>query len=75
VLQESFEWFETQWGVLDTRLHLIPGKGILSALNRHLQQEHHINLTHATIMAAMMQREVPADLREILEAFEDFAGP
>ena len=74
ILRESFQWFETQWNVLDTRLHLIPGKGILSALNRHLQQEQHINLTHATIMAAMTQREIPQDLREILEAFEDFAG-
>ena len=74
ILHASLEWFENQWASLDARLELVPGKAVLSALNRELQQEYHVNLTHAMIVGAMVQREVAADLREILEAFEELAS-
>jgi septation ring formation regulator EzrA len=74
VLQESFAWFRERWGVLETRLCLVPGKAVLSSLNHQLQLDHHINVTHATIVAAMTGQDVPEDLKEILEVFEQFAG-
>jgi len=74
VLHASLEWFEAEWSRLDTRINLIPGKSVLSAINRHLQEESGINLTHATIVTAMRAGDIPEDLRETLEAFNRFAN-
>ena len=74
VLHQSLQWFETKWSCLDTRAHLVPGKSALSTLNRRLQERHGINLTHTMIVNAMAARDIPQDLREILEAFDQFAG-
>jgi hypothetical protein len=73
ISHESLEWFETQWGELDARLAIVPGKAVLSALNQRLQQEYQLNLTHAMITAAMAPQAISRDLTEILQCFEEFA--
>ena len=74
VLHASLQWFESEWSRLDTRINLVPGKSVLSAINRHLQEESGIHLTHAMIVTAMGVGDIPGDLREILEAFDHFAN-
>jgi hypothetical protein len=73
VLRASLTWFDVEWSRLDTRINLIPGKSLLSAVNRVLQEEYGINLTQGMIVAAMGAGDIRDDLREILEAFDNFA--
>jgi hypothetical protein len=74
VLHKSLHWFEAEWSCLETRIHLVPGKSVLSALNRHLQEKYCINVTHAMIVSPMAVRDIAEDLRELLEAFDRFAN-
>jgi hypothetical protein len=74
VLHKSLELFNIEWSCLETRIRLVPGKSVLTALNRWLQEQHCINLTHAMIVSAMGVGDVADDLRQILEAFDRFAS-
>jgi predicted ATP-dependent endonuclease of OLD family len=64
--------FDLLWSKMKTRLEIVPGKELLSALNEYLQEKHSISLTHSLIVNTMKKEEIPADIMRLLEALESF---
>lgn len=71
-MRDSTQAFEKGWNHIDTRVGLVPGKDVLSRLNRHLQETYGVNLTARMIVAEMAPDEVPRDLVRLLRDLEHF---
>jgi len=65
--------FDARWKPLETRLQMVPGKEVFSIVNRILQEEQKISVTHAQLIKHMHKDAVPADLTSILKNLETFA--
>ena len=70
--QTLLEDFETIWQSLEGRLRVVPGKDVLTALNRHLQKNHSVTLTPSTIVNAMGRNEIPDRMLSLLSRLDDF---
>ena len=69
---ETSAWFEKKWNNLESRLEIVPGKEILSALRRVLQDRYSVTLTDARIIRAFKPDEVPEDLLRLLHQLDDY---
>ncbi len=69
---ETLEWFEGKWGDLATRMEIVRGKEVLSALREHLQTAYQVNLTDVRIIDEFRRDEIPADLLALLEKLEAY---
>lgn len=63
--------FDGKWGKLETRMLLVPGKEVLSELNKHLQSEYRISLSVNAIVGTFNASEVPRPLAELLLKIEE----
>ena len=72
ISQRLLEEFEQIWGDLSKRLKVVPGKEILSQLNKHLQGRYKVTLTPASIIKAMLADEIPEEIVELIRKLEDF---
>ncbi len=72
ITQEAIEIFDHKWNDDQLRLHVVPGKMILSRLFSRIQDDYKVNLTPAKIIARMREAEMPGDLRRILRAVDYF---
>jgi AAA15 family ATPase/GTPase len=70
--QRLLEEFETLWSHWDTRKAVVPGKDLLSQLNKHLQAKYHITITPTAIVNSMTVHDVPDEMCELIEALEGF---
>jgi AAA domain, putative AbiEii toxin, Type IV TA system len=72
--EASLREFEANWDNVETRIKTIPGKDALSAFNLHLQDKYGVSITPTAIVDAMMEAEIPSEMRLLLEALSRFAS-
>jgi hypothetical protein len=66
--------FNRDWADVEGRLRAIPGKEALSAFNARLQNTYRINVTSTSIIEAMLESEIPTDMRDLLIGISSFAA-
>lgn len=64
--------FESRWEDVLYRLSIVPGKMILSALNKYLQENYNITLTAFVIIACCKKDEIPAEIVDLIGLIDDF---
>ncbi len=69
---ESIEILEGYWNEARLRLHIVPGKRVLSELSSRVQEEYKVTLTTARIVEELRDNEIPWDLRQTLKKIESF---
>lgn len=72
ITQRLLDEFEDIWSDWERRRNVLPGKELLSALNRYIQDRYKVTLTPATIIGAMRTDEVPAEMRTLIEDLDRF---
>ena len=70
--QTMLESFDTTWQSLEGRLQVVPGKDVLTALNRNLQKNYSVNVTPSAIINAMGRNEIPGGMLSLLSRLDDF---
>ena len=58
--------FDQTWNSFDGRMRLVPGKDLLSALNRELQSRYNCAVTPGAIVGAFKVSEVSQTLTELV---------
>lgn len=66
------EKFEDIWGNFQRRLEIVPGKEVLSKLNKHYQDHHKVTLTPAAIIAEMKREEIPQEMVSLIDSLDTF---
>ena len=69
---EAIEIFDQKWNDEQMRLHIVPGKRVLSVLSSRVQGEYKVNLTTARIIDQLRQSDIPSDLSETLRDLDAF---
>ena len=69
---ESLDAFESKWSKLDSRLEIVAGKDVLSAVRSRLQQDWNITLTDVRILDCYKSEEVPQDLVALIQRLDEF---
>ena len=69
---EALQTFEKKWSNMESRLELVPGKKVLSAVRERFQQSHGITLTDWKILDCYKAEEVPEDLAILLRLLDEF---
>jgi hypothetical protein len=72
ITQRLLDEFEGIWSDWEQRRNVLPGKELLAALNRYLQEQYKVTLTPAAIIGAMQAEEVPEDMRNLIEELDHF---
>jgi len=74
ITRDMLERFEADWGNLERRLSIVPGKSALSELNRRLRQQLGVSITPPQIISHLRSDEISEALRVILVDLDTFAG-
>ena len=69
---EAIEIFDRKWNDDQLRLHIVPGKRVLSELFSRVQTEYKVNLTTAKIIEQLHESDIPWDLRQTLRNLDSF---
>lgn len=64
--------FDSRWANLNTRVALVSGKEVLRLFRQRVQDLCGVTLTDARIAEAFNREDIPADMRRLLEALENF---
>ena len=72
ISREAIEIFDRKWNDDQLRLHIVPGKRVLSELFSRVQREYKVNLTTARVIDQLYERDIPNDLRKTLRALDLF---
>lgn len=70
---EVLKEFEEEWKTLNGRLRLIPGKEVVSNLNKFLQDSYNISLTHRIIVNTFTKEDMDNELVLLLEGLDRFS--
>ena len=70
--RESIEIFKTKWTDEQFRLHIVPGKRVLSELFSRVQKEYKVTLTPTKIIESLNESDIPLDLRNNLRELDNF---
>jgi len=70
--QQLLEEFENAWKDWAKRRTLVPGKELLSSLNKRLQQDCSVTITPIGIINAMQQEEVPEEICSLIDELDSF---
>ena len=73
VAGEAIAHVDKGWRDASRRLLIVPGKQVLSAINTRLQATVGISVTATQIIRNLKPREIPDDLRDILNDLNEFA--
>jgi energy-coupling factor transporter ATP-binding protein EcfA2 len=73
VADEAIARLDAEWSDMGRRLKVVPGKEVLSGLNRELEKLFGISITSTQIIKNMLPEEIPIELRRILQDLNDFA--
>lgn len=68
--QRLVEEFEDRWKTWESRVEMLPGKEMLSGLNRVLQEHYKISITTLTIVGAMTANEIPEEIKNLIREIE-----
>jgi len=71
-IQEATDFFDAKWATLEGRLSICSGKDVLAAFRSHIQGELQITLTDAMIVEAYRKDEIDDELRQTLDALDNF---
>jgi energy-coupling factor transporter ATP-binding protein EcfA2 len=63
--------FDATWSTLEGRLIIVPGKELLSLLNKYLQDKYGLSLTIRFIIEAFTKEEIPRDIVDLINRLED----
>lgn len=74
VMSDALRQLDSDWRNLSRRLSIIPGKQILTALNRELQREFQVSITAAQIIRHLAVEEIDPSLQAILSDLNNFAA-
>ena len=72
ISREAIEIFDRKWNYDQLRLHIVPGKRVLSELFSRVQTEYKVNLTTAKTIEQLHESDIPWDLRQTLGNLESF---
>ena len=72
VTKQTLEDFDTVWRSLDGRLRFVPGKKLLTALNRELQDRCSMTVTPLSIVRVMRRDEIPDSMRSLISKLDAF---
>ncbi|HTF61747.1 MAG TPA: AAA family ATPase [Edaphobacter sp.] len=64
--------FDNKWIDLDSRLQIVHGKDVLTALNDYLQTNWQVSITATQIIDAMQLDEIPNEMKDIVYALTKF---
>jgi hypothetical protein len=64
--------FDCLWLDLSERMTLIPGKRVLAALNRHLQENYKLTLSANAIARSITSDHIPLEIKKLVEDLEQF---
>lgn len=70
--KQLLEEFELLWSDFHQRMSMIPGKEVLSELNKYLQEKYKITLTATAIIGAMSKDIVAEEINELIERLDQF---
>ena len=73
ITKNILEDFEKLWNNIEERLSIVSGRKVFSALNAYLQENYKITLTPNRIITYMKQKEIPEELKELIEKLNDFS--
>lgn len=73
VAGEAISILDSDWNEAPNRLLAVPGKRILSGLNRYLQDTYQISITHTQIVRNLSTNDTVHDLLDVLKNLNDFA--
>jgi energy-coupling factor transporter ATP-binding protein EcfA2 len=78
ITSEAIKIFDQKWADIASRMEIVPGKIVFSALNRHLQETYNISLTPAAVVREFNKLNIPRDLarflRQVDQIFCQFVG-
>ena len=72
ISREAIEIFNRKWNDDQFRLHIVPGKRVLSELFSRVQTEYKVNLTPAKIIESLNEKDMPRDLYQTLRNLDAF---
>ena len=72
ISREAIEIFDRKWSDDQLRLHIVPGKRVLSELFSRVQSEYKVTLTPSRIIEQLRESDMPLDLRQTLRAIDSF---
>ena len=72
ISREAINIFDRKWNDDQLRLHIVPGKRVLSELFSQIQREYKVNLTPAKIIEQMRESDLPWNLRQTLKDLDSF---
>jgi predicted ATPase len=72
ITAETIEWFEKKWENHQTRVEIVPGKEVLSAIREQVQSQYGVSLTDVRIVDEFRPDEIPADLRQLLHRLDRY---
>lgn len=72
ITENLMKKFDLLWVNLDTRLDIVPGKLVLSLLNKYLQDNYQITVTISQVIDAFSMKEIPDELRDLIDCIDSF---
>lgn len=69
---ETIEMFEESWNDVTKRMDIVAGKRTFGAIIEYVQNAYGVNLTASKIIDAFLEKEIPWDLRHLLNELESF---
>jgi hypothetical protein len=64
--------FEDRWSDFQSRMEMVPGKSVLSELNKRLQERYAIALTPAFIIRHFRPEEIPGEMLSLVQSIDEF---
>jgi energy-coupling factor transporter ATP-binding protein EcfA2 len=71
ISEEAMDEFDAKWGQVGTRMRLVPGKELLSALNAYLQNSLKIAVSASALADSFGRDEMPPPLLELLHKLDE----
>ena len=72
ILEKTNEDFDNRWTTIESRLHLVPGKDFLSALNNYLQETYMISLTQSNIISNINKNMLAVEIIDLMKSLNEF---
>ncbi|MBI2429311.1 MAG: AAA family ATPase [Ignavibacteriales bacterium] len=72
ITTETIRRFDERWGEMRTRIEIVPGKVVLSALRTNIQELYGVSLTDYKIIDEFSLDEIPNDLLTLISNLESF---
>ena len=64
--------FDSVWSTTEGKIELIPGKEMISHINRQLQTSHNLSVTATDISRTMSADDIPTEMKNLLLELEKF---